>query len=556
MVASQQQVQQQEELVTLAKGLIYDLKEALHDANQADAEVNVKADANLTEVLLKLKNEVKPDLIMGMLAPNLFIETGGTTTAVFGSTQMNLMAQESLSILVLLASSDPRVYLKPASRAIRTFLVSSTGDQESIHISDSLLQLMVAQLSGLDVEVSANATYALVAACRRLGPPLAERALLSMPKAWRAAWENKKSDKQTATTICVRCVHAMVQISCLSDRMFETATLALDECLVQAMIVDSSDDPLLQMSTLDLVETLATNSPMHGSRAQWLNSPTLVQPLLDMAGGSDDRDPDPILGGPALRLLSVILSKTTGRLLSTNNDAHFLTSFHHALRNFGTGSAELDRLAMIDAISSFAAIGNEALDIILQDTILKTSWLSLAVAQPKLKSVILHSVAMVLTETPSRDDDDAVMGDTDEVPSSTVGAIGSMIDDIHAMKLFAALASCNSGRQNTTELLLTAARSPLIELRLGSYTVITAVAKRGTGAQVLLTSSGFYEFLITRDQMENTKEGREAKYNIVVAVLKSDARGLLADKIVKALETYVKDGPHYVKTLSWELAAE
>jgi hypothetical protein len=41
-----------------------------------------------------------------------------------------------------------------------------------------------------------------------------------------------------------------------------------------------------------------------------------------------------------------------------------------------------------------------------------------------------------------------------------------------------------------------------------------------------------------------------------VAVLKSDARGLLADKIVNALETYIKEGPHYVKTLSWELAAE
>ena len=36
----------------------------------------------------------------------------------------------------------------------------------------------------------------------------------------------------------------------------------------------------------------------------------------------------------------------------------------------------------------------------------------------------------------------------------------------------------------------------------------------------------------------------------------SNARGLLADKIVKALTTYVQQGPHYVQTQRWDVAVE
>ena len=44
---------------------------------------------------------------------------------------------------------------------------------------------------------------------------------------------------------------------------------------------------------------------MHGPRARWLFSANVLQPLLQMAGGNESMEyPDPILGGPALRLLA------------------------------------------------------------------------------------------------------------------------------------------------------------------------------------------------------------------------------------------------------------
>jgi len=81
-----------------------------------------------------------------------------------------------------------------------------------------------------------------------------------------------------------------------------------------------------------------------------------------------------------------------------------------------------------------------------------------------------------------------------------------------------------------------------------TYTLLEAVAKLPTGGQVLFMNGDFHEFLMNRDR-EKTKEGREAKYAVVQAILDSEVKGLLAEDIVRKLEEYVAQGPHYVKTL-------
>jgi hypothetical protein len=57
-------------------------------------------------------------------------------------------------------------------------------------------------------------------------------------------------------------------------------------------------------------------------------------------------------------------------------------------------------------------------------------------------------------------------------------------------------------------------------------------------------------------EAEKIKEGREAKYSVVDTILKGEVKGLLADDIVRKLDQYLKEGPHYVKTITWELATE
>ena len=93
-------------------------------------------------------------------------------------------------------------------------------------------------------------------ACCRRRLPIADRALLALLKAWKASWE--LTDKQSATTICIQCANVIVEIWCYLDAAadVEGETASLDSLVT--MMTDSS----LQMSTLDLVEKLATTMPV------------------------------------------------------------------------------------------------------------------------------------------------------------------------------------------------------------------------------------------------------------------------------------------------------
>ena len=107
--------------------------------------------------------------------------------------------------------------------------------------------------------------------------------------------------------------------------------------------------------------------------------------------------------------------------------------------------------------------------------------------------------------------------------------------------------------QESTAMLLDFGDSPLPEIRLGVYTLLEAVARLPTGGQVLLSTGNFIDFLLNRD-VEKTKEGREGRFAIVQAINNSPVKGLLADDIASKISEYVAQGPHYVKTIPWELA--
>jgi hypothetical protein len=479
-------------------------------------------------LVAELRKTSNPYYTMGMLAPNLFLGEAGEP--------LQISREDSLSVVTLLASAmDTLTYLKPASRAIKSFaeLMTKSTTEHVVIVSDDLLSVLVSQLSGTDVEVSDNASATMVACCQTLGAPFADRSVCSTGDAWRKAW-GRTEDRQEATTICVRCASAVVEIACLGDAEMQSAIDSGSMDLIINMMDDTSD-PLLQMSTMDLVEKLARTLPMNITRAKWLFSESVLHPLLQMAGAQGDADP--MLGGPALRLLSSFcqLAHRDASLFGLGGN-ELLTGFHHALRNFNA-SGELDRLAIVDAISSFASASPDALEVVLDDSTIRESWLSLNVAQPKLKSAILVSVALVINPVPEKD----ANGDSVAAvhPSSAL-----------SMRLYSTLGLVNG--RDATQRVLSLAKSPLVEERLGAYTLLTAVAKTGTGAQVLLSSDGFFDFLITREN-ESTKEGKEAKFEVIQAIANSSARGLLADNIVETLDKIIKQGPYYVKCEQWDV---
>ena len=229
-------------------------------------------------------NNVDADHSMKVLSSYLFRptppEAGGERVLA------PLSGDEALSVLGFLVSSDPSKYLKPASRAVRDEALALAKDARPMRVSSELMATLVSQLSSPDVQVSTNAAEAIVACCRKLGPAeFGEPVLRSIAEAWRGAWNavGDPTKRSVASTVAVRCASAIVDVVCIDDAMMRAASAAGDISLILTMLTDESD-PLLETSTLDLIERLATAHPMHHERARWLVSNDIVIPLLQMCG--------------------------------------------------------------------------------------------------------------------------------------------------------------------------------------------------------------------------------------------------------------------------------
>jgi hypothetical protein len=487
----------------------------------------------LKSLVATLITTARPQTLMNQLASFLF-----KCSADSNHSALLLTSSEALTILGVVVSADA-TFLKPAAKAVRdealrlsTTTTATIDGPMSMTVSSELLQVMVAQLCGPDVQVSTNATQALVACCQTLGSSVADATLQSIADAWTTACNNVPM-KREATTICVTCASAIVQIVSLKDA-FVTAGIACGALnAIQTMLCDDSD-PLLQMTVLDLIQQLACVQPMHPARASWLFSEGILTPLLKIAGGTEQPS-DLILGGAALRVVASLCKLAHRQSDSMSRTA--LNGFHRALHCFES-TGELDRLALIDAISSFASASPDALQLVLDDPVTRNAWLSLSVAQPKLKSAIVYSVSLALDPPPEVD------ANGDSIPVK-------FLSNEDAMMLFSMLGKSNN--QDPAKLVIALAKSPLPEVRLGAYALLRAVAKLETGGQLLFTEPGFFEFLMNRDN-ERILEGKEAKFAVVEAVVNSPVKGLLAQDIVRQLERYLQQGPQYIKAMTWELA--
>lgn len=491
-----------------------------------------------------IKSIQESQALVNLLVPLLFEADES------GKDDMLLSSEESLSLVGCLVSIDTSTYLKPVSRAVKTEATLRASSERPVVISPKFVGVMVSQLNGNDVEVSSNATVALVACCRKLGPGLSTTVMRSITAAMTETWAKMDQDKVTASTVCIRCASAVVDLVSLNDQLMASATSSgATDLLLKMLTYDR--DPLLVLSVYDLMERMAATHPMHGNRARWLSSETVLRPLLDKSGAGTSEetagDADPMLGGPALRVLSAIcrLGQRDSTIFGHGDQGgkggtEALLGFHRALHHF-EGSGELDRLALVDAISSFCSASPEALDLVLNDQVTRDSWLNLAVAQPKLKAVILTSVAMVIDPAPERDANSDMVTDAN-VPTNT-----------SSMRLYSLLGQTNS--RDATEVVLALAKSPITESRLSAYTLFRAVAKTSSGAQVLLSHLDFLNFCLERER-ETTKDGREGKFGIVEAIMSSHVKLLLADDIVQTLNRYLKQGPNYVPPFKPELMTE
>jgi hypothetical protein len=202
---------------------------------------------------------------------------------------------------------------------------------------------------------------------------------------------------------------------------------------------------------------------------------------------------------------------------------------------------------------------SELTSFILQDRTLLHDWLSLhtRVAQPKLKSAVLCSIAQVLEPSSWNDESSNAQQTSSDAQTNT------RPNDAIALQLYQAFSDAN-GSRDATDLLLASAKSPFVEERLGAYCLFKALVMRGAMLQLLLLhkdESGDISVLVwlLNHQNESTTEGRLAKYQIVNTMMSRSGaliRGLIPDKMARELQLWIEKGPAYTKSIPWEMATE
>jgi Proteasome non-ATPase 26S subunit len=580
----------------------------LRDAEKILHEIYQQLEApsttdRLSQLLQDLRETAGVADIAAILARQVLLDDGSSalghfpalkTTAYLASTLFPFRAACLAAVHNLLQGSPPSAWT--ASTELIRLVVSLLHDEQvavANAASDLLLELCQAA-AGVRFLSSQNKSRNASSSLDDRGMFL-QAVMTALVESGYEVWDRfvhgqfspPQYTKNHASVVCIRFAATILKLvtPVTVAGILEYASVPVNDStlsplgLVEQMLNSNADivqnDFLFRMSLLDLLETLANEcsrrGPLHSSDdrlRKWLYSYPICGPVVKLAGGgnvaqngndSTDDLPDPFLGGPALRLVAALCGvepivepvqpgTEDEKMEEDQSQMRLLQGFHRALHNFDV-TGELDRLAMVDALSSFAsAHGHLALGLILNDPVTRQAWLSLSVAQPKLKCVIIHSVALVLDprdSTPlllmhdSADDYETAASPTTVAKTSLFRALGE------------------TNQVDTPQLLMGLAKSPLPEVRLAAMRTMGATV-RGTpsGAQELLSHPDCLTWLLKRDG-ESTAEGRVSKYDVVRTVARHPIlRGLLDSRVLQQMEQYIQQGPHYAKAQQWDVAVQ
>jgi len=514
--------------------------------SSADTSNNVTTNINLLEEKLG-----GPSGVISYLLPRLWSS---------GPDNNDIKGDGALSILTYLVENKPADYMAAAASSVRQSIsitfnqMSDIDEQNKKVVSDALILALFKLLIGSDdkVSVSTDGQASLIELCKYDANnnncnEVSKRVLTTIDTIWNHL--KNQDNQREASTSQIRISSLMIDICLLGEiEMGLALSIGIMNKLLHIALDHPVDDPLLQVSALDLLERLTIHSaayPMK-TRAEFLmGNDILRQGLLCLAV-------DPINGGASLRLLTEICRVGVLSSSSINEETQgkfhlLLTGFQKTLQNFHP-QGELERLSYIYCISSLvgcccAAADDDMAKNILNDASLLHGWLSLhsRATQPKLKSTVLSSLSQVVE--PSLWEEVLESNNIVSPPSDSI-----------VLQLYQQLGDANS--VDPTGLVLNSAMSPFVEERLGAYDLLRALVMRGNIVRLLLLQGSFIELLLNQN-LESTIEGKKSKYKIVVALLESNANlgGLISNKAIRTLEEYKEGGPNF-KTATYELATE
>ena len=507
------------------------------------------------------RDKFDPVMVVQGLVPALFVpspqqeqpdKNGWTATSAW-------------TVLEYLVTRQATVFGQPAVHAVERYLKQAVQQEEAqvvlmddnddsstttapaltlvVVLPPPLLDTLVSTaLTSAEVGLASPAQDALLHVCRG-GPPTVWSAVLTrIVTLWQQSMQpsqqtTKGGSLVPASTTAVRCASWLVSFLLLEfqkpqDTQTTTTTTSTPmtvarqthalQCLQDMVSLYFQDDPLVQLSVLDLLEQLAastTTTRDQPERLTWLTSPAILQPLLRWAGAGDvvlvdtrnsplphmqeeekdaqDQEPDAFLGGPAIRVLGAMcqLAAVTTTPFHNHNDHHqqqtwtvlcrglyqALSHLQHAGSN---STLELDRLVTVTVVSSLARASPHALEWILEQepatsglgtnssTSLADWWVSIPhqAAQSKLQAASLNSVAMVLEHNYDKNSNDNDPATTTRTRTS----IGQLKKRLYAM--LGSATTTTPSTTTTTEWLVSLMRQGHLvpDVALGAYAVVTA----------------------------------------------------------------------------------
>eukprot|EP00980_Cylindrotheca_fusiformis_P030498 scaffold24918_cov142-Cylindrotheca_fusiformis.AAC.1 len=128
------------------------------------------------------------------------------------------------------------------------------------------------------------------------------------------------------------------------------------------------------------------------------------------------------------------------------------------------------------------------------------------------------------------------------------------MDASSLLRLYTLIGQDHHAESTTGWIVQKFANSPMLELRIASYTVWISLAQIPGGCTLLATSSGFMNIMTSGDR-EASGDARLAKFELVQN-FHEQAKGFLSEDIVKRLEEQLLLGPHGMKVQRWDVATE
>lgn len=415
-------------------------------------------------------------------------------------------SKEALTVVTTLVSFNDVKYSLPISESVNHYY-QHNQDQTTPFISNEVLQVWIYQLCCTNqISVHSNLLSGLLLALPQQNNPQTLHAIMSnLVTIWNQQMNN--------SIVTIRCATTFLRTTkVLGDKAFQCGKEEGAVDLLRQMI-GNMDDPLLQLSTLDLFPQTFDNlheSPIPITTREWMSSQVpMITNILD----------DPIVGGAAMQYLGLVASL---------EDEHVLQSLFQYIRKVGPTANESERLQIVHALSNLAQSSPNALELILQDRDLKNAWWGFArVGVPKLQAAILTSVAQTVS-----------------VPQNTNAPL--------LLRMYTSIGLDNGAESTTAWMVQKFSRSPMTELRIASFHLWSCLCMVPGGTTILASNPGFMD-VVVHGERESSHDARLARYELLEA-FHNHAKGFLAAAIVKKLDEQLQLGPHGIKAQRWDVA--